>query len=65
VVALAPVQVNDLARYLKRHRSNTFRSLQVLVSFGLVTRHKEYNKVYYSLPDPLPLPVESPSQPEE
>jgi DNA-binding MarR family transcriptional regulator len=59
VAKLAPVQVITLARYLKRDRSNTFRSLQALVSLGLVARYHEGSRVFYRLPDPFPLPADA------
>ena len=62
LAALAPVQLNDLARHLHRDRSNTYHSLQRLVSLGLVTRYKQNSKVYYQLPESPPLPVESDSK---
>ncbi|MEK6256834.1 MAG: MarR family transcriptional regulator [Chloroflexota bacterium] len=50
----APIRLNALARHLHRNRSNTFHSLQRLVSLGLVARYKKNGKVYYTLASNLP-----------
>lgn len=47
---LGPVQCGALAEFLGRDRSNTFHSLQALVSQNRLVRRKRGRSIYYSIP---------------